>query len=103
MQNRQIAHVWLGITLEQPHMYDRLAEHSHTAQTSEAVEALATPTSIRSGASALRHEPRRAAGGVLVSDRGMDGSRPDHDGACWSRRREHGADDRHGAARRGQE
>ena len=50
MQNRQIAHVWLGITLEQPHMYDRLAEHSHTAQTSEAVEALATPTSIRSGA-----------------------------------------------------
>jgi len=30
MQNRQIAHVWLGITLEQPHMYDRLAEHSHT-------------------------------------------------------------------------
>ena len=37
MQNRQIAHVWLGITLEQPHMYDRLAEHSHTAQTSEAV------------------------------------------------------------------
>ena len=60
---------------------------------------MATPTSIRSGAAALRHEPRRAAGGVLVSDRGMDGSRPDHDGACWSRRREHGADDRHGAGR----